>query len=146
MLMKALDSYLAIRRAAGFKLKAQEYILRSFARFASERGENHIRTASVMEWASQIKAPWYRLEPVAPFARYLHAEDEQHEVPPSRLLGRRPPRRIPFIFSQDELNRLLQAAMSHARAVYVYGTHPLPLHLLVPTSNAPLDARHRRGL
>ena len=111
MLMKALDSYLAIRRAAGFKLKAQEYILRSFARFASERGENHIRTASVMEWASQIKAPWYRLEPVAPFARYLHAEDEQHEVPPSRLLGRRPPRRIPFIFSQDELNRLLQAAM-----------------------------------
>ena len=111
MLMKALDSYLAIRRAAGFKLKAQEYILRSFARFASERGENHIRTASVMEWASQIKAPWYRLEPVAPFARYLHAEDEQHEVPPSQLVGRRPPRRIPFIFSQDELNRLLQAAM-----------------------------------
>ena len=110
MLMKLLDFYLAIRRAAGFKLKAQEYILRSFARFASERGEIHIRTASVMEWTSQIKEPRYRLEPVVPFARYLHAEDEQHEVPPSQLFGRSPPRRIPFIFSQDELNRLLQAA------------------------------------
>ena len=110
MLMKVLDSYLAIRRAAGFKLKAQEYILRSFVRFASERGDIHIRTASVMEWASQIKAPRYRLEPVAPFARYLQGEDERHEVPPSQLFGRRPPRRIPFIFSQDELNRLLQAA------------------------------------
>ncbi len=111
MLMKLLDSYLAIRRAAGFKLKAQEYILRSFARFASERGEIHIRTASVMQWASQIKEPRYRLEPVVPFARYLNAEDEQHEVPPYQLFGRTPPRRIPFIFSQDELNRLLQAAM-----------------------------------
>lgn len=110
MLVKAVDSYLAIRRAAGFKLKSQEYILRSFVRFASEHGDIHIRTARVLEWASQAKTPLYRLERVAPFARYLHAEDERHEVPPSQLFGRRPARRMPFIFSQDELNRLLQAA------------------------------------
>jgi integrase len=110
MLIKAVESYLAVRRAAGFKLKCQEYLLRRFARFASERGDLHIRTDSVMEWASQVKVPRYRLEIIAPFARYLHAEDERHEVSPSQLFGRRRSRRIPFIFSQDELNRLIQAA------------------------------------
>jgi integrase len=110
MLVNALDSYLAIRRAGGFALKSQEYILRSFVRFASERGDIYIRTATVLEWASQVKTPRYRFECVTPFARYLHAEDERHELPPSQLLGRRPSRRMPFIFSQNELNHLLQAA------------------------------------
>jgi len=111
MLMKAVDSYLAVRRAAGFELKKQEYLLRSFTRFASVRGDEYITTPTVMDWASQIETPRYRLEVVVPFARYLQAEDERHEVPPSRVFGPRPSRRIPFIFSQDELNRLFQAAM-----------------------------------
>jgi len=110
MLMKAVDSYLAVRRAAGFELKKTEYLLRSFARFASERGDVHISTPTVMDWASQIKTPRYRLEAIVPFARYLQAEDERHEVPPSRVFGPRPSRRIPFIFSQDELNRLIHTA------------------------------------
>ena len=110
MLVKAVDSYLTVRRAAGFKLKNQEYLLRSFARFASERGEVHIRTRTVMDWASQVPSPCYRLDAVVPFARYLQAEDEGHEVPPSQVFGPRPSRRLPFIFSQDELNQLIQAA------------------------------------
>ena len=38
MLSQAVDSYLALRRAAGFQLRVQEALLRSFVRFASERG------------------------------------------------------------------------------------------------------------
>jgi integrase len=111
MLMKAVDVYIALRRAAGFKLKNQEYHLRSFAQFASKRGESYIRTPSVIEWASQSKLPRSRLESIVPFARYLQGENERHEVPPSQVFGPRRSRRIPFIYSQDELNRLLQAAM-----------------------------------
>jgi len=110
MLMKAVDSYLAVRRAAGFALRNQEYLLRSFVRFASERGDVHISTPTVMDWASQVPVPRHRLDAVVPFARYLQAEDDRHEVPPSRIFGPRKSRPIPFIFSQDELNRLLQAA------------------------------------
>ena len=114
MLMKAVESYLALRRASGFKLKNQEHQLRSFARFASERGESHITTPSVMEWTTQSKMPRSLLATIVPFARYLQVEDERHEVPPppSRVFGPRRSRRIPFIYSQNELNRLLQAAMS----------------------------------
>ena len=113
MLMKAVDAYLALRRAAGHKLKKEEYQLRSYARFASERGEDLIRTSSVMEWMFQSKMPRCRLETIGPFARYLRAEDERHDVPPSpsQVCGPRKSRRIPFIFSQDELNRLIQASM-----------------------------------
>ncbi len=113
MIMKAVDSYLALHRAAGFKFKNQEYHLRSLARFVSERGESHLRTSSVIEWASHSKLPRSRLESIVPFARYLQAEDERHEIPPSpsQVFGPRRGRRIPFIYSQDEVNRLLQAAM-----------------------------------
>jgi len=111
MLMNAVDEYLSLRRAAGFKLKNQEHHLRSFARFATEHDISHIRTPSVLEWASQSKMPRSRLESLIPFARYLQAEDERHEIPPARAFGRRRSRRVSYIFSQDELNRLIQAAM-----------------------------------
>lgn len=57
MLMKAVDSYLAVRRAAGYELVVPEYLLRSYARFATCRGEVSVRTASVIEWASEGKRP-----------------------------------------------------------------------------------------
>ena len=52
MLMQAVDSYLAVRRAAGYELGVPEYLLRSFARFATSRDEVVVLTASVVEWAS----------------------------------------------------------------------------------------------
>ena len=42
MLMDAVDSYLAVRRAVGFELEVPEYLLRSFARSADERGDTHV--------------------------------------------------------------------------------------------------------
>lgn len=39
-MMPAVESYLAARRAAGFTLSNVEFLLRSFARFAINRGEN----------------------------------------------------------------------------------------------------------
>ena len=48
MLMQAIDSYLAVRRAGGFDLFEREGFLRSFATFASERGETHVRTQSAI--------------------------------------------------------------------------------------------------
>jgi integrase len=113
MIMKAVDSYLSLRRAAGFALRAQEYLLRSFARFASARGDDHIRTSTVIEWASQALSLGnrdHRLKTVITFARHLHVEDAQHEVPPSNFFGYRKTRRIPFIFTPGEINRLLEAA------------------------------------
>ena len=111
-MMQAVENYLAVRRAAGFELKNADYLLRSFARFAAERGERHMRAATVIDWAIQSVSMAQRdtrLKTVCCFARYIHAEDQRHEVPPANHFGYRKRRRLPFIYSRSEICRLIEA-------------------------------------
>ena len=55
-MIAAVESYLAVRRAAGFTLSNTEYLLRSFASFATNEDQTHIRTATAINWASQAKS------------------------------------------------------------------------------------------
>ena len=43
-------------------------------------------------------------------ARHLQIEDDRHQVPPSDVFGFTKTRRVPNIFSQTEINRLIEAA------------------------------------
>ena len=52
-MIEAIETYLAVRRAAGFALSNTEYLLRSFAAFATDQKKTHLRTATVIRWASQ---------------------------------------------------------------------------------------------
>jgi integrase/recombinase XerD len=111
----AIENYLAVRRAAGFKLRTTEYVLRSFARWAAEQGETYIRAATVIAWASQTISVAHRdarLKAVCRFARYLRAEDNRHELPPSHYFAYRAIRRLPHLYSGAELRRLLGAALN----------------------------------
>jgi integrase len=113
MLKQSVDEYLALRRALGFRLWNEEYMLHDFARWASDRGETHVRASTVIEWAAAGRSPWrreQRLRTVALFARHARAADQSHEVPPIRVFGRRPIRRLPHIYTADEVKKLLEAA------------------------------------
>ena len=113
MLGNAIDGYLAMRRAAGFELEVPEYLLRSFARFAASQKETSVRAQSVVEWASgapSLSQRDHRLKTVLRFARYARLEDERHEIPPKDIFGYRKKRRVPFIYSDTEVLRLLKAA------------------------------------
>lgn len=113
MLMKAVDSYLAVRRAAGYRLHGAEYLLRSFARFATSRGEMRVRTESVIAWASEASSLSQRderLKTVVRMARHLRIEDSRHEVPPSNVFGYHKSRRVPYVFSKEDFYRLIEAA------------------------------------
>ncbi len=116
MLIPTVRSYLTLRRALGFKLKDAGYQLQSFARFASARGEPFICTATAIEWAGfGASAPQRarRLGVIIRFARYLHAEDERHEIPPDGIYGSQTrSRRTPFILSPEQIQSLLVAASS----------------------------------
>lgn len=112
-MMAFVDNYLALRRAAGYKLVAVEGRLRSFARFAEARGESHIRTDTAVAWAAEALSPrqrHVRLRDVAVLARHLRAEDPVHEVPDPRVFPRQPDVREPYIYSDDEVARILTAA------------------------------------
>lgn len=113
MLMQAVDTYLAVRRAMGFALVPIESYLRHFARFATARGDTHVVATTAIDWARLAPSEsqrHYRLQIVVRFARFVAAEDPQHQIPPVGLFRGRRQRPIPYIFSDEELQQLLIAA------------------------------------
>jgi integrase/recombinase XerD len=112
-MMAAVESYLAVRRAAGFTLSNAEYLLRSFAGFAIERKQAHVRTATAIAWASQAKSVAQRhtrYQAICRFTQYLRAEDPCHESPPANHFAYRLTRRVPHIYSRDDVAELILAA------------------------------------
>jgi integrase len=113
MLSRLVDSYLALRRSTGFRMKVHEYLLHSFASFAAERGETHVRTRTAIEWAAKAPSEGQRanrLGMVRVFARFARAGDAGHEVPSERVFWTRRVRYRPFIFTSDQLHELLVCA------------------------------------
>jgi integrase/recombinase XerD len=112
-MIAAVESYLAVRRAAGFTLSNTEYLLRSFASFATVEDQTHIRTATAIDWASQAESVAQRhtrYQAVCRFAQHLRVEDSRHESPPENHFGYRKTRRVPYIYSRDEIDGLILAA------------------------------------
>lgn len=113
MLSETVESYLAVRRACGFELKSPGNLLRSFATFSDARGKHHVCSEMAIEWAGLAKSVYQRarrLGEVIRFARYVRAEDQSHDLPPAVFGREKGPRPIPYIFSQDDIKRLVQAA------------------------------------
>jgi integrase/recombinase XerD len=113
MLIDDVERYIALRRSLGFQLRKPARHLQAFARVAAEKGETHIRAASVVEWAAAaptLDARHRRIGDVARFARFLRAEDDKHEVPPTGLFATPKRRPAPYIYTSDELTRILESA------------------------------------
>ena len=113
MLRQSIDAYLALRRAVGHDLENEGYYLFSFAQFASERGEIHVRTHSAVEWAADAPSPQERerrLRTVARFAEHMRAEDPRHELPPIHVFAHHRVRRLPCIYSAEAVCHLLEMA------------------------------------
>lgn len=114
MLSDAVNRHIELYRSMGFKYKVQAYLLHSFAAFAESRSERFIQTDTVLEWAKSapsIRQRYDRLLTVRRLASSLHAENDRHQVPPADVFGHAPRRRRTcHIFTQDEIDRLLQTA------------------------------------
>lgn len=113
MLARAVQSYLSTRRAVGFALKQVGFHLRSFAAYSDASAQRYVNTQTAIEWARQVPSVHQRarrLADVARFARYLRAEDERHEIPFAVFGRERPPRRPPYILSDEQICRLIELA------------------------------------
>ena len=121
MLMEAVDAYLAVRRGAGFQLKAVEFYLRDFANFAIGRGDQYVVTRTAIDWAvvgTSEAQRRNRLGVVIRFAQFMRAEDSRHEIPPEGLFCGQRQRPQPYIFSDEEICHLVM----HARRLGPPGT------------------------
>ena len=116
-MIQAVCQYLVARRGAGFLLRDTGQVLQDFARFASAKGDTHVRTRTVFDWLHDRRGSrlrnHVRLRAVVGFARYAHAEDELHEIPPANAFGPcHPQRRPPFLFMPEQVEALVRGARS----------------------------------
>jgi integrase len=111
----AVADYLATRRAMGYKLAYQGQMLTQFAAYLDAVGAEHLTICHAVDWAKQppdAKRSWWavRLSTVRAFARYLSALDPATEIPPSALIPAQSHRVVPYIYTCDDIAKLLAAA------------------------------------
>ena len=114
-LFKELDRYLTIRRSLGYDLGTTARILRRFIAFADRQGADYITTDLFLRWQAAFghanRQTWSaRLGMVRIFAQWLHGIDPKHEVPPHALIPSRYRRSRPYIYSEEDIRRIIQAA------------------------------------
>jgi integrase len=131
-LREGAEDYLALRRGLGFKLKRPARFVRNFVESLEKRGETRITTQLALEWATQPQhlqpSEWAaRLSGVRAFARYWSSIDVATEIPPEGLLPFRAPRPRPYLYSELEVQRILEEARSMPAQ---FSLQPLTYHCL----------------
>jgi len=119
-LQAALDKYLNIRRALGFKLRDEGTALPHFLLFLDKKGASFITTDLALQWATLpenvLPAHWARrLTMVRIFAQFHSVVDPRTEIPPQGLLPFRYRRKPPYIYDDGEISRFLEAS-SHLQS------------------------------
>jgi integrase/recombinase XerD len=113
MLTEAINTYLKVRRTAGYELERPERFLRSFNRFANKMGDTHIVSKTAIDWASLSSSEYERnrrLRAVVRFARFIQADDSAHEIPPDNVFSNQYHRTKPYIFTDDEIQKIITHA------------------------------------
>ena len=131
-LRNAIEDYIALRRSLGFKLHGMATSLGKFASFLEQKEAPYITTALALEWAMQTvdhsPSHWaQRLGFVRVFARPWSATDPRTEIPPAGLLPFRARRARPYLYTEQEIQRLLTAAKSLSSSS---GLRPWTYHCL----------------
>ncbi|MGO9793631.1 MAG: tyrosine-type recombinase/integrase [Solirubrobacteraceae bacterium] len=112
---RASEEYLQMRRALGYKLEIQGWLLGGFVPYLEQIGAETVTIEHALRWATQPAGadPAYwsnRLSAVRQFARYLQTFDPRCEVPAPRLLPYRPRRATPYPYQPEQIVALMRAA------------------------------------
>jgi integrase len=115
-LRRAVTEYLSLRRGLGFKLKEAGTALLDFVKFLEQHRASYVTQTLALAWAQQPvnvqPARWaQRLSYVRGFARHRSATDPRTQIPQQGLLPFHPKRARPYLYSADEIKRLLSAAL-----------------------------------
>jgi integrase len=116
-LFAALECYVALRRSMGFKLERAGKLLAQFVAYCEAAGAESVTIQLALGWATLPEGGdpgWaaHRLSVVRGFAKHLAFLDTRTEVPPADLLPARSHRATPYLYSEDEVRRLMAAAVT----------------------------------
>ena len=114
-LSQAVDQYVAIRRGLGTQFRGLDSVFRGFTAFADREQATHVTTDLVLRWAKEQSGVSQatrasRLHLVRGFAVWRRATDPRTQIPPKGILPGRYRRKPPYIYSDQEIAQLIQAA------------------------------------
>lgn len=137
-LQQAVKDYLAVRRALGFKLEREGHLLPDFAAYIERHGGAFITTALALAWAAQpanATPSWLatRLGLVRGFAQYMRSIDPRTEVPLRELFDYRRARPAPYVYSDEDVRALMQAAETTLSGPLMRSTYATLIGLLAAT-------------
>lgn len=110
-----VDEYLRLRRAVGFKLKEDERLLGQLVTHVKAAGATTVTSELAISWARLPVGVhpnrWAkRLRIARGFAAYLQTIDPRTEIPPPDVFPVGRQRATPYLFSQQDICRLLAEA------------------------------------
>lgn len=110
-----VTDYLNARRALGFKLEYPGVLLAQFASYLEAAGANTLTVDLAVAFAGRPKGVTplhlaHRLGALRGFARYLKTIEPATEVPPAGIWPTRQDRPAPYIWAEEDIARLLDAA------------------------------------
>lgn len=110
-----VDDYLRLRRALGFKLVEDGRVLGQLVGYLEAAGATTVSSELAIGWARLPVGVhpnhWAkRLRIARRFAAYLQTIDPMTEIPPPDVFPTRRQRATPYLFSQQDIYRLLEEA------------------------------------
>jgi site-specific recombinase XerD len=109
----AVTQYVAHKRALGMRFNSEERALKSFCCYVRHIPLVKIEPAQVrafLDGAGPVTSFWHRkYGALNGFYRYAIARGHVNESPLPKIVPKLPPAFVPYIFTRDELRRLLQA-------------------------------------
>ncbi len=136
-LQKALAEYIELRRSVGFKIDNGARLLPRFVDYLDAQNIDTITCDAALAWAMQPpdnRDLWaVRLSLVRCFARHMQAFDPRTEVPPIGLLRHRRRRATPYVYSEEDIERLLEAARGLLHPLLHAWTYSTLIGLLAST-------------
>jgi integrase len=110
-----VEDYLRLRRALGYKLERAGHLLPQLVGYLESAGSATLTTKLAISWArlpaNARPNHWAaRLTVARGFARYLQTIEPATEVPPAAVFPARRHRPAPYLWSQQDIGRLLDGA------------------------------------
>ena len=110
-----VEDYLRLRRALGYKLERAGHLLPQLVAYLEQAGSQTLTTDLAIAWArlpADARPNYWaaRLTIVRGFARYLQTIEPATEVPPAAVFPTRRHRPAPYLWSEQDIARLLDGA------------------------------------
>lgn len=111
-ILRQLNEYIDYKRSLGFKLKHEETVLRSFARFTLKNNyDGPLTLEIVLKWVSEgspsDKTMGRKVEVIRPFSKYVAAFDCEAEAIYNLIYKNVHDRPTPYIYTEDEVIKLM---------------------------------------